>query len=109
DTLATATPKYSDDELDSFAELCETVAVAVRTGSPALLGEVATGSARINQRHRPKPGFELAGRVAAASSALGVQTAHTGSLLALLYDPADPRLESRLEQAGELLRSAGVS
>lgn len=109
DTLGAGTPSYSSGELAGFAELSDQVAAAVRAGSASLLGEVATHSARVNQRHRPKPGFELACRVASASSALGVQAAHTGSLLALLYDPADPDLDARIARAGELLRAAGVT
>ena len=109
DTMAIPTPCYSAGELDSFATLCEQLDAAIRSRSPALLGEVATRSARINQRHHPKPTFELASEVAIASSAVGVQTAHTGSLLALLYDPADPHLEARIGQASKLLRTAGVT
>lgn len=109
DTLALPPPRYSSEELARFEWLRERLSEATRVRSPRLLAEVASENARINHRHRPKAGFELATWIGAATSALGVQTAHTGSLLALLYDPVDPQLELRVAGASEALRQHGVT
>lgn len=109
DTLALPPPRYSTQELGRFEALRGRVQEAVRGASPALLAEVATESARINQQHRPKAAFDLVTEVARTTAALGVQTAHTGSLLAVLYDPADPDLERRITHATCLLRQRGIT
>jgi uncharacterized protein involved in propanediol utilization len=41
--------------------------------------------------------------------AVGVSVAHSGTVLSMLFDPADPGLEARLRQARRDLESLGVT
>lgn len=67
------------------------------------LGRVATVSARISQRHLPKPRFERALRLAEAHDACGLQVAHSGSLMGVLLDA---RAQDALPRAAALAREA---
>ena len=52
------------------------------------LGKLATVSARAHQQILPKPGLEKIIKLSAQSEAYGVNTAHSGSVLGVLYDEA---------------------
>lgn len=60
DTLALAAARYDSGEIELFRALRGLLRCAVERQDPWLLGRVATASARIGQRHLPKPRFERA-------------------------------------------------
>jgi len=68
-----------------------------------MVGRAATASAQINQRHLPKPQFDKCLKLAERVEALGVQVAHSGTLVGLLFDPDDPALNERVREAQTLL------
>lgn len=100
-------PTYSRAEIEVFEDLLKDLRVALRTGDLGLLGEVSTGSARINQRRLPKPGFDELLDLAAESHALGVAAAHSGTVLALLLDPADIGAAERVSKTASRLTQKG--
>ncbi|MEV7724819.1 GHMP kinase [Streptomyces sp. NPDC087917] len=71
---------------------------AVATGDAALLGEVATASARRGQRVLRHAEFDTLTEVARGLGALGVQIAHSGSVAGVLFDPAVPHLRNRVRE-----------
>jgi uncharacterized protein involved in propanediol utilization len=108
-TLAMPPPAYDPHEVGTFRALRGLLRRAVALGSPRLVARVATASARINRRRFPMPLFELAERVCARVSGLGVQAAHSGTVVGLLFDPADDELEAKIEAARSLLSAEGTS
>ncbi|WP_206795452.1 hypothetical protein [Amycolatopsis sp. MtRt-6] len=108
DTLALEPIRYTRAETETFADLRSLLRKAVGDGSAELVAKVATGSAEINQRYRPHPCFALAAEVAGHSGALGIQVAHTGTVIGLLYDPDARGLPCSLGIAAELIERAGA-
>lgn len=98
DTLRRPPADYSDDELAWFRVLRASLRRAIATDDVALLGRVATASARINQRFLPKPCLpdliELSRRLGAA----GVQVAHSGTVAGLIFDARRPGIEDTVAE-----------
>ncbi|MEV5954554.1 GHMP kinase [Streptomyces sp. NPDC051987] len=108
DTLTLPPARYSVWEIEAFRPLLGTVRRAIRTGDVALLGRVATASAKINQRHLPVPRFTDLLRVSEAVGAAGLQVAHSGDVAGLLFDPALPDLAARTDGARKRLAALGI-
>jgi uncharacterized protein involved in propanediol utilization len=90
DTLAHRPADYDEREIGSFGVLRAALRRAVATGDVALLGRVATASARINQRFLPKPGLEGLIQECRALGGCGVQVAHSGTIAGLIFDAGAP-------------------
>ncbi|WP_018431283.1 hypothetical protein [Hoeflea sp. 108] len=86
DTLVLPPARYSGEEIQTFAMLRGLAARAIRHQDPYLLGQAASLSAKISQRHLAKDQFETAIGIANAYRACGVQVAHSGSLIGILLD-----------------------
>ena len=71
---------------------------SLETMCPVGLARAATTSARLNQQILPKPQLEDLIAIGREHGALGVNCAHSGSVLGLLYQPAGDR--------GERIRAA---
>jgi uncharacterized protein involved in propanediol utilization len=84
-----APARYSWREIESFRPLLGLLRRVIHHGDAALLGCVATASARLNQRILPKPHFERLERLAQETGALGLQVAHSGSVAGLIFSPED--------------------
>jgi uncharacterized protein involved in propanediol utilization len=107
ETLALPPIAYSCWEIEAFQPILGLLQRAVEQQDPILLGRVATASATINQRHRPKRWMpELLG-IATETGALGVQVAHSGTVAGLLFDPSG-RADERIERARTSLRKLGL-
>jgi len=65
-------------------------------GDPEAIGRGATLSARLSQRILPKPALEDLIRIALAHGAWGVNCAHNGTVLGVLYNDARPSTEALL-------------
>lgn len=85
DTLSLPQIQYSHDEIGIFDIAMEKLRCAFKVGDIKAIGELATLSAQINQRYRPKPKFDEILKITSHVKALGVQVAHSGSLLGLLF------------------------
>lgn len=108
DTLGLPPARYSVWEIEAFRPLLGSVRRAVRTGDVALLGRVATASARLNQRHLPVPRLTELLRVAEAVGAAGLQVAHSGDVAGLIFDPALPDLVTRTDDARKRIAGLGI-
>ncbi|HEU4881894.1 MAG TPA: hypothetical protein VFT45_06610, partial [Longimicrobium sp.] len=80
ETLALPPIPYSWREVEAFQPLLGLLRRAVERQDAALVGRVATASAVINQRHRPKRHFAELLRIAQDTGGVGVQVAHSGTV-----------------------------
>lgn len=99
DTLSLPPARYNPWELECFRALRGLLRRAAGRGDTAAIGRIATASARINQRFLPVPRFDRVLDIAAETSALGVQVAHSGAVAGLLFDTGHPRLERQVALA----------
>jgi uncharacterized protein involved in propanediol utilization len=107
DTLNYQPARYTERELNRFDELRSMLRQAIANQDAALIGEVATSSTWINQKHLPIPRLEEVCATAAEAGAVGVQTAHSGDIGGILFDRYVVDLDSRVEIARKLLRGLG--
>ncbi|MGH9938123.1 MAG: kinase [Blastocatellia bacterium] len=103
DTLSFRPARYSWREIESFRPLIGLLRRAVATQNPRLIGQVAIASAEINQSHLPKPRFESLKEVMRKVGAVGLQVAHSGIVMGLLFDPKDEKNERRVQAARKLV------
>lgn len=87
ETLGLPPIPYSAWEVEAFQPILGLLRRAVERQDPVLLGRVATASAEINQRHRPKRHMQEIVRLARETGAVGVQVAHSGTVAGLLFAP----------------------
>jgi L-threonine kinase len=101
DTLAFNTlPKnYADAELAAIQNAYDLVVGGLRTGSAALIGRAATISARVNQRLLVKPHLEPLIQIAGAYGAYGVNVAHSGTVVGLLFGSGNRGAMQRVREA----------
>lgn len=78
---------YTHDEREMLAEAFTLADNGFAAGDPVALGQAATISAHVNQARLPKRAFAAACAVAEMTGAYGVSAAHSGTTLALLFDP----------------------
>jgi len=90
DTLGLPPAEYDDREVATFGVLRSALRRAVATGDAALLGKVATASARVNQRFLPKPGLEDLLELGRRHGGCGIQVAHSGTVAGLIFDASRP-------------------
>lgn len=100
---------YSWRQHQSFAALKVALRQAIVENDVQLLGRVATASARINQMFLPKPMFNEIFRLTEQVEGLGLAVAHSGTVLSVLFDPADAALENKICQMYGYLDKLGVS
>ncbi|MFE5328099.1 hypothetical protein ACFRCG_17145 [Embleya sp. NPDC056575] len=108
DTIAQPPRVYRPHEIEHLRRLRTMLRRAVAEADCALLARTATASARLNQRFLPQAALPLAERICRADDGIGVQVAHSGRVLAVLFDPAAPELAARVADARRRLRDAGV-
>ncbi len=108
ETLGAPPARYSWWEIEAFRPLIGMLRKAVHTQDPKLVGRVASASAHINQRHLPKPHFDYLEKLTEDVQALGLQVAHSGTIVGLLFDPADVNLEEKSVEAREHLAEIGI-
>ncbi|MFH8792749.1 GHMP kinase [Streptomyces sp. NPDC017941] len=108
DTLALSTRAYDTEDVRAYERLRALLRHAVATADPALLGRVATDSARLGQRVLAHEEFGELMTVANRVGAVGVQVAHSGNVAGLLFDPAAPDLRGRLARCARALSAAGI-
>ena len=109
DTLGLPPAEYDDREVATFGVLRCALRRAVATGDAALLGRVATASARINQRFLPKPGLEELLELGLAHGGCGVQVAHSGTVAGLVFDARRPEAVAGARRCAAALEALGLA
>lgn len=109
DTLSFPPARYDWREIEAFRPLLGLLRQAVRRQEPELCGRVASASARINQRFLPKRHFERLDRLVESVGALGLQVAHSGTVVGLLFRPDDDAKEDRIAAARAAVADLGFS
>jgi uncharacterized protein involved in propanediol utilization len=105
DTVTFPRPHYAPQELAEFGVLLAATRRALRDQDLRLLAHVATASTRVDQRYRPDHIVSLLLEGYRDLGALGVQRAHSGTVVGLVYAPDVPsatlaRAESELSRLG---------
>lgn len=106
DTLNLPRALYDKQEICQFRILRALASRAIRQQDPRLLGNVASASARISQRHLAKPRFGEIMEIAQMHGACGVQVAHSGTLMGVLFDAQQSGVSSRVRAAVTVLQRA---
>ena len=86
-----------------FEEALSLIRRGARNGSAADIGAGATRSAIANQRLLYKPQLDAVIRLADDAGAVGVNAAHSGTVLGMLFDDDDALAESAVSRAWETL------
>lgn len=110
DTIAfNAIPKpFGPDEMYEYESILATVRRAMAAGDAATLGAMATRSAQLNQRLRPKHLLDAMVRLARDCGALGVAVAHSGTTLGVLLADGDPDYPTKLDRLLTGCRAFGL-
>lgn len=106
DTLALPPARYSSEEIQTFAMLRGLAARSIKYQDPHLLGQAATLSAKISQRHLAKAQFATALGIANKFGACGVQVAHSGSLIGIILDASASGIA---DAAGKIAKAAATA
>ena len=109
DTLSLQLPDYDDQEIAAFQVLRGAMRRAVATEDVALLGKVATASARINQRLLPKPGLDPLLELSVRLGGCGVQIAHSGTVAGVIFDPGRPGIEDTVQRCIDGMTGIGLA
>jgi uncharacterized protein involved in propanediol utilization len=108
DTLALQPAEYNDEEIGAFQVLRAGLRRAIATQDVALVGRVATASARINQRFLPKPMLEPLLDLCLRCHGCGIQVAHSGTLAGLILDTRRPGVEEAVQQCISQVQALGI-
>ena len=108
DTLALQPAEYNDEEIGAFQVLRAGLRRAIATQDVALVGRVATASARINQRFLPKPMLEPLLDLCLRCHGCGIQVAHSGTLAGLILDTRRPGVEESVQQCISQVQALGI-
>ncbi|MET9674580.1 GHMP kinase [Streptomyces sp. NPDC006482] len=108
DTLALPVRELDDEDVRAYEGLRALLRRAVATGDAALLGEVATASARRGQQVLGHPEFEALTGIAGRVGAVGVQIAHSGAVAGVLFDAAAPGQRQRVRDCLRALAAHGI-
>lgn len=90
---------FSTRDKREYQRLLDEITGAIRTGDTEGIGRVATRSAEMNQRIRPKDNLTAMTRVCAEVGALGVVAAHSGTVIGLLLARDDEDYRGKLYRA----------
>ncbi|MBO4204424.1 kinase [Micromonospora echinofusca] len=96
--------RFSMAERREYDHLLAVVSAAVRSGDLGAIGRVATRSAVLNQRLRPKAKLTDMITLAETTGALGVVTAHSGTILGLMFADNDHEYDEKVAAARHACR-----
>lgn len=107
DTLHLPPARYDARELEQFRCLRGLAAQAIKQQNARLLGRVATASSRISQRHLSKSRFDDMLRLTAEVGGCGLQVAHSGTLMGILFPVEEPGVTERTNAVADRLSHSG--
>lgn len=105
-TLEFEPAHYHQQEIEAFRPIRSLLRTAVNTADARLLGRAATASARINERFLPKPRLKDIEAIGARFGAIGIQVAHSGTVVGLMFDGLEERTPENIQRAAGALRRA---
>ncbi|WP_330261195.1 GHMP family kinase ATP-binding protein [Streptomyces sp. NBC_00539] len=86
------------DERREYARLLDRLAAAIAGADLAEVGAVATRSAEMNAARRVRSGFRDLRALCREVDGLGLVLAHSGTMLGVLLDAADPELAAKTDR-----------
>ncbi|MEV0644089.1 kinase [Phytomonospora sp. NPDC050363] len=95
---------YTRAERRRFARLLAMAGTAIRAGDLPLIGAVATESALLNQKLRPKRTLPEMIAICRETGGIGVSVAHSGTTVGLLVPDDDPHHVEKVTEALERCR-----
>jgi len=107
DTLSLQPAQYSAAEIETFRPLRGLLRRAISASDLGLLGLVSTASARINERFLRKPRLHDIQAIGVRYGAVGIQVAHSGTVVGLMFDPTNRKTAENMERATSDLKSDG--
>jgi uncharacterized protein involved in propanediol utilization len=107
DTLEFKPARYDQPEIETFRPIRSLLRTAIKNADAKLLGRAATASAHINERFLPKPRLKEIETIGARFGAIGIQVAHSGTVVGLMFNKSDDKTPENIQcAAGALRRSA---
>lgn len=88
---------FGQTEKEEYAQLLDTLAVAVREVDLATVGRVATRSAEMNNARNPRLDFDRLLRACREIDGFGLVVAHSGTALGILLDDSDREREVKID------------
>ncbi|ACC76427.1 GHMP kinase [Paraburkholderia caribensis] len=107
DTLDLHLPQYNPEEVETFRPIRALLRKAIDTSDINLLGRVATASTWLNQRFLRKPRLFDIAEIGARHGAVGIQIAHSGTVIGVMFDPAKERTTENIHLANRELIYSG--
>ncbi|HAU32411.1 MAG: Putative kinase involved in propanediol utilization [Desulfotomaculum sp. 46_296] len=109
ETLTLPPIRYTWQEILSFRSLLGLIRTAILKQDVNLVGKVATISARINQKYLPKPKFSEIEKVVEKTGAVGLQVAHSGTVVGIIFDSTErcEIKEGKIKYCKSLLEELG--
>ncbi|MBN9235848.1 GHMP kinase [Mesorhizobium hungaricum] len=107
DTLDFAPARYDPLEIETFRPLRSLLRTAINNADARMVGRVATASARLNERFLPKPRLDEIETIGARFGAVGVQVAHSGTVVGLMFDATVEQASANVGRAADALRRSG--
>lgn len=108
DTLKFPPAVYSAEQVRRFEVLAAALRRAIHSQDLRLLGQVSTACAQVNESFLPKPWFRDLRIIAETVGAVGLAVAHSGTVAAVLLDPADPWCNAKMNQLERRLAALGA-
>jgi L-threonine kinase len=97
--------RYSDRDEAQLMTAWSMIREANRTDDSLLLARATTISARINEQLLPKPYFKELSQFTDLGGADGVMVAHSGTAMALVFDPHRTDYQARFDEARDFVAS----
>lgn len=107
DTVAHPVARYSATETAVFRRLLHDLRAALHRGDAEAVAQVADHSGRINERFLPKQGISRIRKIAESTGGLGVQVAHSGTVVGVIFDPSRSNAATDAFECADLLGAAG--
>jgi uncharacterized protein involved in propanediol utilization len=96
---------FGEQDKAEYSGLLTELGQAVRAGDLGTVGRIATRSAELNEKLKPRLFFEHIQRLSHDVGGLGVVVAHSGTVLGILFDAADPDRGTKIAGAAQSLRA----
>lgn len=108
DTITRSPQNYTCDDKRTFRLLRSLLRHAIIHKNRALIGQVSSKSAFVNQKYLPKDNFLSFLNIQETIGALGIQVAHSGTVASFLFDPTDTKVSSKIKTGISKLHHMGI-